>query len=269
MSTHQFELPDGAVISYTDSGQGRPVLFLHGVCMSRAFFERNADALSRDHRVLCLDFRSHGDSPRTEGGHTVAQYARDVHALLEHLDLEAVTAAGWSMGGLVWWDYLTQFGADRLSSAVIVSQGPSDLTQPDWPYGIADVPELRGFLEAMQADFRGFFEGFVPLMFKDELPSEERQRFVDAICAVGANAGTVIIVDQTLQDYRGDVPAFTIPHLLVWGSDEKVIKQASGDWLAKNLPNAEYQLFENSGHCPMWEEADRFNATLSDWIRRH
>jgi non-heme chloroperoxidase len=269
MSTNQFELADGARISYTDSGNGRPLLLLHGVCMSRAFFERNVDALSRDHRVISMDFRSHGDSPAAEGGHTVAQYARDVHRLLEHLDLDAVTAAGWSMGALVLWDYLAQFGADRLSSVVVVSQGPSDLTQVDWPHGIADLPQLGGFLEAMQADFRGFFDGFVPMMFKDELAPEQQRRFVEAICGVGANAGTVIFVDQTLQDYRSQISRFTIPHLLIWGADEKVIKQASGEWLAKNLPDAEYQVFDNSGHCPMWEEADRFNATLGDWVSRH
>jgi non-heme chloroperoxidase len=130
MTVQQIQLPDGASIAYTDSGQGRAILLLHGVCMSRVFFERNTDVLARDHRVIAMDFRSHGDSPRGEGGHTVAQYARDVHALLEHLRLEEVTAIGWSMGSFVLWDYLTQFGGHRLSSVVVVSQGPSDLDRP-------------------------------------------------------------------------------------------------------------------------------------------
>lgn len=269
MTVQQFQLPDGASIAYTDSGQGRAILLLHGVCMSRVFFERNIDVLARDHRVIAMDFRSHGDSPRVEGGHTVAQYARDVHALLEHLRLEEVTAIGWSMGSFVLWDYLTQFGGHRLSSVVVVSQGPSDLTQPDWPYGIADIPQLQAFVAGMQDDFRGFFTGFTPLMFSAELGADERQRFVDAICAVGANAGTLIFVDQTLKDYRADIPTFSTPHLLIWGSDEKVIATASGEWLAKELQSAEHQLFENSGHCPMWEEPGRFNDAIRDWVTRH
>jgi non-heme chloroperoxidase len=121
----------------------------------------------------------------------------------------------------------------------------------------------------MQDDFRGFFTGFTPLMFADELGADERQRFVDAICAVGANAGTLIFVDQTLKDYRGDIPTFSTPHLLIWGTDEKVIATASGEWLAKELQSAEHQLFENSGHCPMWEEPRRFNDAIRDWVTRH
>ena len=269
MTIRQFQLPGDASVAYTDNGQGRTVLLLHGVCMSRVFFERNADALASGHRVITVDFRSHGDSPPAEGGHTVAQYARDVHALLEHLQVEDVTAVGWSMGGFVLWDYLSQFGADRLASVVVVSQGPSDLTQPDWPHGIADVGQIAGYVASMQDDFRGFFAGFTPMMFKAPLPAGQERRFVDAISQVGANAGTVIFVDQTLRDYRGAIPGFSVPHLLVWGSDEKVIKQASGEWLAKALPDAEYVLFGDSGHCPMWEEPDRFNQLVASWVARH
>jgi non-heme chloroperoxidase len=269
MTTKTLELPDGATIAYTDIGTGRPILLLHGVCMSRRFFDRNVDRLSDGHRVITMDFRSHGDSPPVEGGHTVAQYARDVRALLAHLEINDVTAIGWSMGSFVLWDYLAQFGNDRLASVVVVSQGPSDLTQPDWPYGIADVPQLQGFLAAMQEDFRGFFTAFAPLMFKAELPAEELTDFADAICQVGANAGSVIFVDQTLKDYRSQLATYTIPHLLVWGRDEKVIKLGSGEWLANTLANAEYVVFDDSGHCPMWEEPDRFNTLVADWISRH
>ena len=269
MTRHQLTLPDDAAVSYTDDGQGRPILLLHGVCMSSVFFDRNVEALAADHRVITMDFRSHGESPAVEGGHTVAQYARDVQALLEHLDLTDVTAIGWSMGNLVLWDYLSQFGNGRLASVVIISQGPSDLTQPGWPNGNADMAELHGFVNEMQGDLRGFFTGFAPLMFKDELAEADQKRFVDSICSVGANAGSLILLDQTLQDYRAAIPTFTIPHLLVWGSDEKVIKLASGEWLLAHLPDAEYLLFADSGHCPMWEEPDRFNAVVTEWVGRH
>jgi pimeloyl-ACP methyl ester carboxylesterase len=269
MPTEQFTLPDGTVLSYTDIGNGRPIVLLHGVCMSRIFFERNVDALADRHRVIAVDFRSHGDSPRGEGGHTVAQYARDVRALMEHLDLTGVTLAGWSMGSLVIWDYQRQFGPERLAGVVVISQGPSDLTQPGWPNGIADLEELHGFVSAAQADFRGFFAGFVPEMMAEKPSDQDRDRFVDAVCKVGANAGALILLDQTLQDYRADLPGFTVPHLLIWGRDEKIIKLASGEWLRAHLPDAEYVVFEHSGHCPMWEEPDRFNMLLADWVGRH
>jgi len=266
---HQFELPDGAALTFTDTGTGRVILLLHGVCMSRMFFERNVIPLAEQYRVIAVDFRSHGDSPRSEGGHTVAQYARDVHALLEHLQLTDVTTVGWSMGNFVIWDYLRQFGHRRLASTVVVSQGPSDLTQPDWPFGIGDIQQLHGMIADLQYDFRQFFVEYVPTMFKNDLQPEQLTRFVDSICKVGANAGTLIFLDQTLRDYRAQIPQFTIPHLLVWGRDEKTMKLGAKDFLVEQLPESELIVFDNSGHCPMWEEHERFHHVVGEWISRH
>ena len=80
---------------------------------------------------------------------------------LHALGLRDAVLVGWSMGAMVLWDYLGQFAADpRLAGAVVVSQGPSDLTQAGWPYGIADLTELRSYLQLAQDDFAAFFAGF-------------------------------------------------------------------------------------------------------------
>ncbi|GGN95736.1 alpha/beta hydrolase [Halomicroarcula pellucida] len=52
---------------------------------------------------VAVDFRGHGRSEKTELGHIVAQYARDIHTFLEHRDLEDVVLVGWSLGALVSW----------------------------------------------------------------------------------------------------------------------------------------------------------------------
>ena len=44
-----------------------------------------------------------------------------------------------------------------------------------------------------------------------------------------------------------------------------MIRVASGEWLAERIPG-ELVIFEQSGHCPMWEEPDRFNQVVCDWI---
>jgi non-heme chloroperoxidase len=269
MPGKMLELPTGASLACTDTGQGSPILLLHGVCMSRKFFERNIEPLAESHRVIAVDFRGHGDSPAIEGGHTIAQYARDVRAVIEMLDLRDSVVVGWSMGSLVAWEYLTQYASDpRLAGVAIVSQGPSDLTQAGWPHGIADLAELHTYLEMVQDDFDGFLAGFLPMMFKDQLTEAERAAFSRAISAIGANAGATILVDQTLRDYREQISRFTVPHLLVWGRDEKVGKLAAADWLNRELPRSELHVFDDSGHCPMWEEPEKFNALLSQWAAR-
>ena len=212
---------------------------------------------------------SAGTAPRrrARGGHSIAGYARDVRALIEHLELDDAVLLGWSMGSLVAWEYQRQFAEDpRLAGVVIISQGPSDLTQPDWPNGMVAPLELGTYLEAAQTDFRGFFAEFVPAMFKTQPTAAEQEAMVDAICGIDPNAGAVILADQTLRDLRPVIPTLGLPHLLAWGTDEGVIKQASGTWLAEHLPSGELHVFEDSGHCPMWEEHERFNGLVAEWV---
>ena len=201
--TRFHELPDGARLAYDDSGKGRPVVLLHGVCMSRRFFERNTGPLAERFRVINVDLRGHGDSPASEGGHTVAQYAQDVKHLLDTLELDGAVLVGWSMGTFVIWDLVRQFGSAGIAGHVNVSQGPTDLSKDGWELGIFPLEELFGALAAAQSDFRAFMDHFVPEMFKYEPTAEAtgsaaRRRSL----RIGANAGTCILLDQSLQDYR-------------------------------------------------------------------
>ncbi len=259
------ELPDGARLAYDDLGAGRPVVLIHGVSMSRRFFDRNAAPLAERFRVINVDLRGHGESPAHEGGHTVAQYARDVKHLLGVLELDGAVLVGWSMGSLVVWDLIRRHGTAGLAGHVVVSQGPSDLKQPDWELGGFTVEELHGTLAAAQAGYRDVMERLVLAMLRDEPPADEMDMLVGETLRVGANAGTCILLDQSLQDYRDVIGSYELPTLLTWGRDEKLIPVASGEWLAERIP-ADLVIFERSGHCPMWEEPERWNQVVADWI---
>ena len=237
MATSLHALPDGAALAYTDQGRGRPLLLLHGVTMSSRFFERNVEPLAEAHRVIAIDFRGHGASPHHEGGHTVAQYARDVRHLIEALDLRDVVLVGWSMGSMVAWDYLRQFRGDhRVAGHVVVSQSPSDLKRDDWEHGFLDVPGLVEFLREAQEDWSGALGGFVPEMFMDERSPDELAWMVGQPEKVGANAGTAILIDQTFRDYREDLRQIDVPTLLAWGRDEKLVPISAGEEMQRAHP---------------------------------
>jgi pimeloyl-ACP methyl ester carboxylesterase len=82
---------------------------------------------------------------------------------------------------------------------------------------------------------------------------------------IGPNCGTLCILDQSIQDYR-DVISTGVPTLHTWGRDEKLISVAAGEWLHQHEPGSDWAMFEDSGHCPMWEEPERFNQVVGDWI---
>ena len=262
------DLPDGAQLAYDDTGSGRDVVLIHGMCMTRRYFDRNFDDLAERFRVVRVDLRSHGDSPASEGLNTVAQYARDVKHLCDTLGLDQPVLAGWSMGTLTIWDAIRQFGSDWIGAHVNISQGPADLVMDDWPMGAFRMEDLHGLLAGAQADYRATMDHLIPLMLKDAPNAEDHAFLLDEVCKIGSNCGTLCILDQSVQDYRDVIGTYELPTLMTWGRDEKLIAVAVGEWLKERQKGAELVMFEESGHCPMWEEPEKFNQVVGDWIAR-
>src|SRR5438874_976701 len=116
----------GVELNVRETGGGRPVVFLHGVMCSGWFFQRQLEhAAGGAWRAIAPDFRGHGDSEKVLEGHTVPNYAHDVHALIGQMGVERPVVVGWSMGAMVAWDYLQAFGQGDVAGLVIVDQPPS------------------------------------------------------------------------------------------------------------------------------------------------
>ncbi|CAB4845834.1 unannotated protein [freshwater metagenome] len=100
-----FSIPDGPVISYEDTGDNGdpsrvPIIFSHGLFMSRHMFGPQLEEFSRDHRCIVWDERAHGDTV-WEGDFTYWDSARDLFALADHLGIDRFIHVGFSQGGLL------------------------------------------------------------------------------------------------------------------------------------------------------------------------
>jgi pimeloyl-ACP methyl ester carboxylesterase len=258
---------NGAELYYEDAGAGDPVVFVHGVWMSGRCFGPQLEGLADRYRVVALDLRGHGRSEHVTTGHTVAQYARDLRAFVEALGLDRPVMVGWSMGALVAWDYVRQFGADGLAGFVVVDQTPSDYAWPDWPHGFFDFEAVRHTMAACQTDRAAFVEEFIPVLFKAEPPAPEHAALIrDETLRLPDTIASAIIFDQTVQDYRDVLPQVTVPALVCTGRDEKLVPVAAEEYVAAQMPNARPVVFEDSGHCPFIEEPERFNEVLSEFV---
>ena len=258
---------NGAELHYEEAGSGPPLVLLHGVWMSGRCFQPQLEGLADRCHVVALDFRGHGRSEHVHSGHTVAQYARDLHAFLGALELRDPVIVGWSMGALVIWDYVSQFGAIGLRGVVVVDQAPSDYKWPDWPHGFLDFEALCHVMAACQTDRTAVLDDFVPLLFKAEPPSAEHAALIrEETMRLPDTIASAIIFDQTVQDYRDVLPLVTVPALVVTGRDEKLVSVAAERFVAEQMPNTGLVVLEHSGHCPFLEEPERFNEVLADWI---
>ena len=86
-------------IFYTKTGQGSPMLLVHGYPLSGALFGRVVDQLSQNHTVILPDLRGYGQSHAPAITDGVGVYADDVLALMDKLGIQKATIGGMSMGG--------------------------------------------------------------------------------------------------------------------------------------------------------------------------
>jgi pimeloyl-ACP methyl ester carboxylesterase len=95
---------DDLILYYAERGDptGPPVVLLHGLTLSSRTMERLATSL-HDHRVLLLDLHGHGKStkPRQPDRYLISEFADDVVALLDHLEIEQAVVGGLSLGANV------------------------------------------------------------------------------------------------------------------------------------------------------------------------
>jgi non-heme chloroperoxidase len=257
---------NGANLYYEDHGDGAPIVFLHGVTAGLRYFEPQLTGLSDEYRCLAFDFRGHGRSAKTELGHTLAQHARDVHAFLNQLNLDGAVVVGWSMGALVSWEYVDQFGTDRISALVDVDMEPSPLQRADYDYGSYTVEGLRDTLVRIQTNPHELLDQQIDALLKDS-PSRERRimMFDESSRTPSPISGAMLL--ELMHDYRDVLPGIDVPTLVCAGADEKWRSTASVEYAAELIPNARFELFEDSGHCLTIEEPEKFNRVMSDFVR--
>lgn len=262
----ELELGGDVVLHVEDDGDGPPVVLLHGVMMSGRFFERQLGGRLAGHRVIAPDFRGHGRSSKVLAGHTVANYAQDVHRVLDALAVERPFLVGWSMGAMVLYEYVKAFGTGAVRGVAIVDQPPSDFAWDGYPFGVLTAEALAEMIEGLQLDQAAVAAEFAGLM--QHQPTDEVSAWmVEEILRLPAAVASTIVADQTLQDYRPFLPMIDCPALVMFGRDPKLTPPEAGAWIAGQIPGARFEVFEGSSHCPFYEEAERFNTVLSGWMQ--
>lgn len=82
-----------------ETGDGEPLVLLHGNGEDGTYFAHQIAHFSQRFRVLALDTRGHGKSPRGEAPFTIRQFTRDLLAFLDARGIERAHLLGFSDGG--------------------------------------------------------------------------------------------------------------------------------------------------------------------------
>lgn len=267
MTRNTMDISNGVQLYYEEKGSGQPVLFLHGIWASCRFFNKQLPWFGERYRAIAVDMRGHGRSSMTLYGQTVPTYASDLRAFIKALSLKDVIIVGWSMGSFVLWNYYELFGDENIKAAVVIDQSPTDFRYDDFPIGLITLETLFDWFFQTQTNRNELIKGMVPMMFKHPLSDEDFQWMFDEMTRAPELIAAAILFDQGVRDYRPVIKGFPIPTLICFGADEKLQKVEAGQWIEKAMVNARLEVFEESCHCPFFEEPERFNEVVNAFIR--
>lgn len=255
-------IPDGVSLHIRQQGVGpEPILFVHGsFATSRWWMPASALLLPAAFTTYLVDLRGCGGSDRPDdpAGYRVEQQARDIAAVVEHLDLAGVHLVGHSLGAAIALTYAVEH-AHRLRSLTLVST-PS-------PDGTPTPPEGYELLARMRDDRALLAQALAAVM-----PARPPDALFQQLVADAASQAPVAFTAtaQALQDWRlaRELRARPrLPVLLMWGDRDQFVERSVQSQLLLSIPGANnLEVFQGSGHSPMLERTEGFAQALLDFI---
>lgn len=222
-------------LHYIEQGQGQPLILLHGNGESCDYFEHQIPCFSKDYRVIAIDTRGHGQSPRGEKPFTIKQFSEDLHDFMDENGIEKANVLGFSDGGNIALEFALKH-PERvekliLNGANLFSSGVKPLYQ--WPieigYRIAKLFAKKSEKAKQNAEMLG-------LMVNE--PHIE----------------------------PAELAALTMPVMVVAGTKD-MIKEKHTRLIYESLPNAQLAILEGN-HFVANKNATAFNKVVEVFLRK-
>lgn len=261
-------------LHYADWGAGKPVIFIHGWPSTHDMWEyQMAELPKAGLRCIAYTRRGFGKSSMPWGPYDYDALASDLNAVIESLKLSEVTLVGFSMGGGEIARYLKTYGASKVSKVVLISTVLPFLAKTDDnPEGVPTAV-FEDITEALKNDRTGFLDTFGKAFFGVGLlshPVSEAylSHFREIAAFSSGRATQECAAAFAFTDFRDDIPAITVPTLIIHGSADKTVPiEASSDRTAKMLPHAQYVVYDGAPHGLFYTEKDRLNSDLLAFIQ--
>jgi non-heme chloroperoxidase len=258
---------------YEDHGDGEPVVLIHGYPLNGRSWERQERALlAAGYRAINYDRRGFGNSDRPTSGYDYDTFAADLNALLDHLELDAVTLVGFSMGSGEVTRYIGRYGTRRVRRAALLGAIPPFLLKTDDNPDGVDRSVFEGIKAAIVADRYAYFKDFFDSFYNvDKLaptrisPSAWTASF--NVAAGSSPFATHACVDTWLTDFRGDLPRFDIPTLVIHGTEDRVLPfDATAGRLPALIGDLRLVAVEGGPHNIGWTHPEEVNGALLEFI---
>lgn len=235
------------------------IVFLHGWPLNHKLFEYQLNVLpDMGFRCIAIDMRGFGKSDKPWTGYEYDRLADDLCKIIQTLQLKQVTLVGHSMAGAIALRYMARYHGYEVSRLCLVSaaapfgftkETAADLytkSSRDRPRMLEEISDIFFF----QHSSRSFSDWFIQLGLK---------------AAGWSTLKTILSLRD--ENVLADLGLIQVSTLIIHGIHDQVIPFSQSNIVHQEIRNSILLPFQFSGHGPVWEERNRFNQVLVNFIR--
>jgi pimeloyl-[acyl-carrier protein] methyl ester esterase len=234
-------------IYHHQTGQGAPLVLLHGWGMNAAVWEPLLADLIDRFRLTVIELPGHGQSP-TAIAADLSEWAR--------LCVAAAPARahwiGWSLGGQVALRAALDTPA-RVSGLSLVCSTPRFVQAPDWPCAMP-VDTFHQFADSLGEDPHTALLRFLGLQVKGAEHARETLRLLrdeleqrPPASKTGLAQGLQLLLHT---DLRRELHNLVCPTHWLFGARDTLVPRSLKSRLSELLPDARIEQIEGAGHAP-------------------
>ncbi len=222
-------------LHYQENGQGEPLILLHGNGEDGSYFQHQTAYFCDRYRVIAVDTRGHGQSPRGGAPFTIGQFARDLSDFMDAHSIPRAIILGFSDGANIAMKFALQW-PDKVK-ALILNGGNLD------PKGVKGVPQF-----------------FIELGYRLAKPFAARSP------KARQNAEMLGLMVNDPNIAPGELSKIAAPTLVICGSRD-LIKRSHSQTIADHIPNATLSVIPGD-HFIANKQHAAFNRAVEDFLKR-
>lgn len=261
MTAKQITVRDKHVeINYFQQGKGdTTLLFLHGWCIDGTYWENQVDYFSKNYNVYAIDLPGFGKSNAERTNWTVEEYANDVTAFIDAMNLKNVVIIGHSMAG----EIMLQLALSN-NSKIVGIVGVDNFKFIDFSFTPEQMKQMTDFFPRLEKDFKNSAPEYADMiLFHPTTSKEVKDRVKTDIANTDSAIGYGIFMNQMHYAYTDAQRLEQLNYKLYLINSDGFPTNEIG---LKNHCKSSFQVqtIAATGHYPMIEKPAEFNLILEN-----
>lgn len=218
------------------------------------------------YRCIGIDIRGFGKSDKPYSNYSYDRLSDDIKTIIEFLKLKDIVLVGHSVGGAIAIRYMSRhngFGVKKL--VLLGAAAPTFVKLDNFPYGNTKQDVDNIILDTYN-DRPSMLQGFVNILFNQYISDAFSKWILNLGLEAAGYSTMAVMYSLGHENLFSDLKKINAQTLICQGVHDKVCPIQFGETLQKEIKNSKLILFENSGHGLFWEEKDKLNNELINFI---